>query len=122
MSSSELRIGGGTASDTRAGSHFWGLKALPLPRFSIPASDGSAIRMAIGYTSSMRVAKGKVIHGQVVLEGQALPEGAEVVVYVEDEGGFHLDDDSLRELVDAQAEIRRGHFVTADAVLAELEH
>jgi hypothetical protein len=58
----------------------------------------------------------------VVLEGEPLPEGASVTVYAEDEeGGFHLDEDSLRELLEAQGEIRRGHFVTAEDVLRDLK-
>lgn len=70
----------------------------------------------------MRVARGKVVGGQVVLEGEPLPEGSQVTVYADDEeGGFHLDEDSLQELLEAQAEIRRGSFVTAEGVLSELE-
>lgn len=66
--------------------------------------------------------RGKVVGGQVVLEGEPLPEGSTVTVYAEDdEGGFHLDEESLRELLEAQAEIRRGNFVTAEDVLRELK-
>jgi hypothetical protein len=58
----------------------------------------------------------------VVLEGEPLPEGARVMVYAEDEeGGFHLDEDSIRELLEAQAEIWRGNFITAEDVMRELE-
>jgi hypothetical protein len=57
-----------------------------------------------------------------MLEGDPLPEGSQVIVYAEDEkGGFHLDEASIRELLEAQAEIRRGNFVTAEDVLRELE-
>jgi hypothetical protein len=70
----------------------------------------------------MRVVRGKVVGGQVVLEGDSLPEGSRVMVYAEDEeDGFHLDEDSIRELLEAQAEIRRGNFVAAEDVLRELE-
>jgi hypothetical protein len=70
----------------------------------------------------MRVVRGKVVGGQVVLEGEPLPEGSRLVVYAEDEeGGFHLDEDSIRELLEAQAEIRRGNFVTAEDVLRGME-
>jgi hypothetical protein len=63
------------------------------------------------------------VGGQVVLEGEPLPEGSRVMVYAEDEkGAFHLDEDSIRGLLEAQAEIRRGNFLTAEDVLrAELE-
>lgn len=71
---------------------------------------------------AMRMARGKVVGGQVVLEGDALPEGSRVMVYAEDEeDGFRLDEDSIRELLEAQAEIRRGNFVAAEDVLRELE-
>lgn len=70
----------------------------------------------------MRVARGKVVDGKVVLEGEPLPEGAEVMVYAEDETtGFTLDDASLRELLQAQTEIRRGNFIGVDDVLSELK-
>ena len=69
----------------------------------------------------MRVARGKVVQGQVLLEGEPLPEGSTVLVYVDDDSdGFHLDEDSIRELLAAQNEIRRGNFVTADALLDQL--
>jgi hypothetical protein len=70
----------------------------------------------------MRVARGKVVGGKVVLDGEPLPEGARVTVYAEEEqDGFHLDEASIRELLEAQAEVRRGNFVTVDDVLNELE-
>jgi hypothetical protein len=70
----------------------------------------------------MRIARGKVVRGQVVLEGEPLPEGSSVLVCAEEDGeGFHLDEDSIRELLEAQAEIRRGNFVSAQDVLAELK-
>ena len=60
--------------------------------------------------------------GQVVLESEPLAEGSHVMVYAEDEHAcFRLDEDSIRELLEAQAEIRRGNFVTAEDVLRELE-
>lgn len=70
----------------------------------------------------MRVLRGKVVGGQVVVEGEPLREGAQVTVYEEDpDGDFQLDQESLRELLEAQAEIRRGNFVSADDVLSELK-
>ena len=71
---------------------------------------------------AMRVVRGKVVGGQVVLEGEPLPEGSRLVVYAEDEHAcFRLDEDSIRELLEAQAEIRRGNFVTAEDVLRGME-
>ncbi len=70
----------------------------------------------------MRVARGKVVRGQIVVEGEPLPEGSTVLVYLEEEAeGFHLDEESIRELLAAQAEIRRGNFVSAEALLRDLE-
>ena len=70
----------------------------------------------------MRVARGKVVGGQVIVEGQPLPEGSSVMVYLDDEAdGFHLDEDSIRELLAAQADIRKGNFVSGEDVLRELE-
>jgi hypothetical protein len=70
----------------------------------------------------MRVARGKVVDGRVVLEGEPLPEGSNVTVFVEDDAeGFHLDEASLRELLEAKAHVERGNFVAADDVLRDLE-
>jgi hypothetical protein len=56
------------------------------------------------------------------LEGEPLPEGSTVTVFAEDDAaGFHLDEDSIRELLEAQAEVRRGNFVSAEDVLRELK-
>lgn len=72
--------------------------------------------------TSMRVLRGKVIDGQVVVEGGPLPEGSEVTVYADDaDGGFHLDEGSIRELLEAQAEIRSGNYVRADEVVEDLD-
>lgn len=70
----------------------------------------------------MRVAQGTVAEdGRVVVEGEKLPAGSRVAVYLVEKDGFHLDDASISELLEAQAEIRRGHYVSADAVLRELD-
>ena len=70
----------------------------------------------------MRIVRGKVVKGQVVVEGEPLPEGSRVTVYADDDAaGFHLDEESIRELLEAQAEIRRGNFVSAEDVLSELK-
>ncbi len=108
------------------GGHFvgriWGQAALS----DRVGSSGSIQRISRARVSpvtlrAMRIVRGKVVGGQVVLEGEPLPEGSRVMVYAEDEeGGFHLDD-SIRELLEAQSEIRRGNFVTAEDVLRELE-
>jgi hypothetical protein len=84
------------------------------PRRARPAREG--------YNVGVRIVRGKVIKGQVVLEGEPLPEGSTVTVFAEDdEAGFRLDEDSIRELLEAQAETRRGNFVSAEDVLRELK-
>lgn len=72
----------------------------------------------------MSVATGRIRGGQVVLEGEGepLPEGKRVVVVIEgEEEGVQLDEESLRELREAQAEIRLGHFITEQQMLDELD-
>lgn len=73
---------------------------------------------------TMSVATGRIRGGQVVLEGEGgpLPEGRRVLVVIEgEEEGLHLDDDSIRELREAQQEVRQGNFVTGEALLGELD-
>lgn len=70
----------------------------------------------------MRVAQGTVGEdGRVVVDGERLPPGSRVSVYLEEKDGFRLDADSIAELLEAQAEVRRGHYVTADDILSDLE-
>ena len=72
----------------------------------------------------MSVATGFIRGGQLVLEGEQepLPEGRRFTVVIEDEGkGFRLDESSIVALREAQAEIRRGNFITEEQVLKELD-
>ena len=72
----------------------------------------------------MSVAIGRVQGGQVVVEGdgEPLPEGRRVTLLIEDDDvGFHLDEASIAALREAQAEIRRGNFITEEQMLRELE-
>lgn len=70
----------------------------------------------------MRVATGRIVHGQVVLEneGPPLPEGQRVTLVIQDDEGWALDEASTRELVDAMAECDRGEVVSAEEVFAAL--
>ncbi len=69
---------------------------------------------------AMRVV-GRVVGGKVELD-EALPEGAEVVVYFDEEGDeqFVLTPELRQELRDAAAEADRGEVVDADDVMAEI--
>jgi hypothetical protein len=71
----------------------------------------------------MSVAIGRIRGGQVVVEGEGapLPEGRRVTLVIDDEEGFHLDEASQRELLEAMAEIERGEFVTEEQLEAELD-
>lgn len=75
--------------------------------------------------SGMSVAIGVIRHGQLVLEGdeKRLPEGKRVTVLIEDddEAGFHLSEEQLKALLEAQASIRRGEFVNMEQMLKELD-
>jgi len=69
----------------------------------------------------MRVASGKVIHGQIVYEGE-LPEGASVTLIAEDnEEGFVVGPELKAVLLQAIAECDRGDRISADQLLRELQ-
>jgi hypothetical protein len=69
----------------------------------------------------MRVASGKVVHGQIVYEGD-LPEGSDVTLIADDhETGFHVDAELKAVLLAAMARCDRGETVSADELLRELQ-
>ncbi len=69
----------------------------------------------------MKVATGTVIDGKVVVDGEALAEGTKVTVVVrEDQESFDLTVEEEAELRASIAEIERGEYVTADALLERL--
>ena len=69
----------------------------------------------------MKMARGKVVGGKVVLEGVALEEGSSVTVLTkDDEGTFNLTPEQEAELQLAIAEANRGETVSAEEVLAKL--
>ncbi len=72
----------------------------------------------------MSVAIGVIRGGKLVIEGddQSLPEGRRFTVVIEDdEAGARVDAERLRLLLEAQAEIRQGRFISAEEMLAELD-
>ena len=68
----------------------------------------------------MQVASGKIVHGQVVVEGE-LPEGAEVVLLTLDgEETFEVDSELEAILMESIAQGERGETIPADELLREM--
>lgn len=66
----------------------------------------------------MRVTSGKVVSGQVVLEGEPLPDGAIVTVLAREvDESFELDATAQAELLLSLAEADRGELISAEEVL-----
>jgi hypothetical protein len=66
----------------------------------------------------MRVTSGKVVSGQVVLEGEPLPDGAVVTVLARDvDESFELDATAEAELLLSLAQAERGELIPAEEVL-----
>ena len=69
----------------------------------------------------MRVASGKVVHGQIIYEGE-FPEGADVTLIADDhETGFEVDPELKVVLLEAIAGCDRGEKISADQLLRELQ-
>ncbi len=56
----------------------------------------------------MLIAKGRVAEGRIIVEGEALPEGAEVTVLFADEPEFELNEADEAALLEAMDEADRG--------------
>lgn len=70
----------------------------------------------------MKVARGKVVSGKVVVEGEPFEEGALVTVIApEDDERFELGLEEERELLASIAEAERGEFVDGEEVLRRLD-
>ena len=66
----------------------------------------------------MRVTSGKVVSGQIVVEGEPLPDGLIVTVLARDaEESFVLDAAAEAELMLSLAEADRGELIPAEDVL-----
>ena len=68
----------------------------------------------------MRITKGKVVNGNIVVEGEPLDEGAVVTVLVSDEHVFTLSPDEEAILLESIAQADRGEFIDASEVLKRL--
>jgi hypothetical protein len=68
----------------------------------------------------MRITKGKVVGGRVLVEGEPLKEGANVTVLCADEPTFELNAEDETALLQAIAEADRGEALDASQVLSQL--
>ena len=68
----------------------------------------------------MRISKGIVVDGHVIVEGESLDEGAIVTVLISDEGSIYLRADDEAELLEAIAEADRGNLVDGDDVIRKI--
>jgi hypothetical protein len=68
----------------------------------------------------MRIPKGKVVDGQIVVEGESLTEGSVVTVLVSDERIFSLSQEEEAALLEAIAEADRGDLLDGKDILKRL--
>lgn len=69
----------------------------------------------------MRVAKGKVVAGKVIVDGAPLEEGATVTVFAaEDAETFELGPAEEAELLAAIADAERGDLLESSDIIAKL--
>ena len=68
----------------------------------------------------MRITKGKVVNGNIVVEGEPLDEGAVVTVLVSDEDVFTLSAEKEAVLLESIAQADRGELLDARDVLKRL--
>ncbi len=68
----------------------------------------------------MKIASGKVVHGQIVYEGN-LPEGADITLIArEDEETFEVSPELRAVLLESIAQCERGETISADELLREM--
>jgi hypothetical protein len=68
----------------------------------------------------MKIASGKVVHGQIVYEGD-LPEGADITLIArEDEETFEVSPELRAVLLESIAQCDRGETISADELLREM--
>jgi hypothetical protein len=68
----------------------------------------------------MRITKGMVVDGRIVVEGEPLSEGSVVTVLVADEGAFTLTAEEEAALREAIGEADQGKLLDAEDVLKRL--
>lgn len=71
----------------------------------------------------MRITPGKVVAGQILLDGEPLPDGALVTVLSrEGDETFELDSEDEAELLISLAEADRGELIPAEQILSRLRN
>ena len=73
-----------------------------------------------GYNLSMRITRGKVIDGRIVVEGEPLDEGSILTILVSDEPAFTLTEEEEKMLLESIAQADRGELLDAKDVLNRL--
>ena len=68
----------------------------------------------------MRITKGKVVGGQVIVEGESLTEGAIVTILIPEDRTFTLTGEDEADLLEAIAEADDGELLDAEDVLKQL--
>jgi hypothetical protein len=68
----------------------------------------------------MRITKGKVVGGQIVVDDEQLEEGSNVTVLVTDERTFQLSPAEEKALLLAIADADRGDWLDAEDALREI--
>ena len=71
------------------------------------------------YSLLMRIARGKVVGSQIIVDGEPLPEGSTVSIWVDDDG-FDLEPATFDELAKADASIERGEGLTVEQLMERL--
>ena len=69
----------------------------------------------------MRITKGKVVNGNIIVEGESFNEGTVVTVLVSDENTFTLTDAEEADLLESIAQANRGELLGAKDVLNRLQ-
>ncbi len=68
----------------------------------------------------MRITKGKVVNGNIIVEGESFNEGSVVTVLVSDEQTFTLTAVEETVLLESMSQANRGEFLEAEDVLRRL--
>jgi hypothetical protein len=68
----------------------------------------------------MRITRGKVVGGHVIVDGDPLEEGSTVTVLISDESSFTLSDEEEAALLQAIAEADSDDLVDGDDVIRSI--